>query len=102
MNMSYIIGYGDNYPKYVHHRGASIPVDSSDCTCATGWKWLLSTDRDPNIAYGALVGGPFLNDSYVDYRNNSMQAEPTTYNGAVLVGLLSSLVTTSRLVSSFN
>ncbi|CAM8919093.1 unnamed protein product [Rhodiola kirilowii] len=102
MNMSYLVGYGDNYPGYVHHRGGSIPADSPDCTCANGWKWLLSTKRDPNIAYGALVGGPFLNDSYIDSRNNSMQAEPTTYNNAVLVGLLSSLVTTSSVVSSFN
>ena len=24
MNMSYLVGYGGNYPKRMHHRGASI------------------------------------------------------------------------------
>lgn len=98
--MSYLIGYGDNYPQYVHHRGASIPKDA-DTGCKDGWKWLDSTEPNPNVATGALVGGPFLNETYIDSRNNSMQAEPTTYNSAVIVGLLSGLVTTSSVVQSF-
>lgn len=98
--MSYLVGYGDNYPQYVHHRGASIPEDA-DTSCKDGWKWLDSTEPNPNVATGALVGGPFLNETYIDSRNNSMQAEPTTYNSAVIVGLLSGLVTTSSVVQSF-
>ncbi|KAA8528734.1 hypothetical protein F0562_036089 [Nyssa sinensis] len=100
MKLSYLVGYGDNYPQYVHHRGASIPADAKT-GCSDGFKWLDSTDPNPNVAVGALVGGPFLNETYVDSRNNSMQGEPSTYNSAVIVGLLSGLVTTSSVVQSF-
>ncbi|KAK6939351.1 Glycoside hydrolase family 9 [Dillenia turbinata] len=100
MEMSYLVGFRDKYPQYVHHRGASIPADA-DTGCSDGWKWLESTDPNPNVATGALVGGPFLNETFHDDRNNSMQTEPTTYNSAVMVGLLSGLVTTSSVVKSF-
>ncbi|OMO87402.1 Glycoside hydrolase, family 9 [Corchorus capsularis] len=99
LKMSFLVGYGDKYPQYVHHRGASIPTDATT-GCKDGFKWLDSTDPNPNVAIGALVGGPFLNETYIDSRNNSMQAEPTTYNSAVIVGLLSSLVTTSSIAKS--
>ncbi|KAK9108734.1 hypothetical protein Sjap_016794 [Stephania japonica] len=97
MKMSYLVGYGKNYPNYVHHRGASIPADATT-DCKAGFKWLDSTEPNPNVAVGAVVGGPFQNDSYIDSRNNSMQGEPTTYNSAVLVGLLSSLIASSSSV----
>ncbi|KAJ6953507.1 endoglucanase 2-like [Populus alba x Populus x berolinensis] len=100
MKMSFLVGYGENYPQYVHHRGASIPADAKT-GCKDGWTWLERKEPNPNVATGALVGGPFLNETFVDDRNNSMQAEPTTYNGAVIVGLLSGLVTTSSAVPSF-
>ena len=100
MRMSFLVGYGDKFPQYVHHRGASIPVDAKT-GCNDGFQWLNSTKPNPNIATGALVGGPFLNETFIDSRNNTMQVEPSTYNSAVLVGLLSSLVTTSSAVQSF-
>ncbi|PWA80616.1 glycosyl hydrolase 9B5 [Artemisia annua] len=100
MKMSYLVGYGDKYSQYVHHRGASIPADATT-GCSDGWDWLSSDKPNPNVAVGALVGGPFLNESFVDDRNNSMQTEPSTYNSAALVGLLSGLVTTSSVVTSF-
>ncbi|KAG6515983.1 hypothetical protein ZIOFF_026429 [Zingiber officinale] len=98
MKLSYLVGYGDSYPQQVHHRGASIPVDAN--TGCKGFQWLSSTEKNPNVAMGALVGGPFKNDSYIDLRNNSMQSEPSTYNNAALVGLLSGLVTTSSVATS--
>ena len=100
MEMSYLVGYGKKYPEYVHHRGASIPANATT-GCKKGWKWLESAEPNPNVAVGALVGGPFLNETYVDSRNNSMQGEPTTYNSALVVALLSGLVTTSSLSGSF-
>ncbi|KAF8410466.1 hypothetical protein HHK36_002995 [Tetracentron sinense] len=100
MKMSYLVGYGSKYPQFVHHRGASIPVDAKT-DCSDGFKWLNTTDPNPNVAVGALVGGPFLNETFIDSRNNTMQVEPSTYNSAVVVGLLSSLVTTSSVVQSF-
>lgn len=100
IKMSYLVGYGDKYPQYVHHRGASIPADATT-GCSDGFKWLNATDPNPNVATGGLVGGPFLNETYIDSRNNSMQGEPSTYNSALIVGLLSGLVTTSSVVQSF-
>ncbi|PWA57165.1 Endoglucanase 24 [Artemisia annua] len=100
MKMSYLVGYGDSYPKYVHHRGASIPADATT-SCKDGMKCLISSKPNPNVATGALVGGPSKNDKYIDSRNNSMQGELSTYNSAVLVGLLSGLVSTSSVPKSF-
>ncbi|KAL1533313.1 cellulase [Salvia divinorum] len=100
MDMSYIVGYGGKFPEYVHHRGASIPGEESP-TCKEGFKWLDSDQPNPNVAVGALVGGPSLNETYVDARNNSMQGEPTTYNSALVVALLSSLLTASSGVKPF-
>ncbi|XP_077231347.1 endoglucanase 24-like [Tasmannia lanceolata] len=100
MEMSFLVGYGNKFPHYVHHRGASIPANAN--TGCDGFKWLTSTDPNPNVASGGLVGGPFLNETYIDSRNNSMQGEPTTYNSALIVALLSGLVTTSSVVQSFS
>lgn len=98
--LSYLVGYGDNYPQQVHHRGASIPANTT--TGCKGFEYLDSTEPNPNVAMGALVGGPFRNDSYIDLRNNTMQSEPTTYNSALIVGLLSGLVTTSSVAQSLS
>ncbi|KAI8019197.1 Endoglucanase 2 [Camellia lanceoleosa] len=57
MEMNYLFGYGNKYPQYVHHRGASIPVDATT-GCEDGFKWLNSTNPNQNLAIGALVGGP--------------------------------------------
>ncbi|WOK98216.1 hypothetical protein Cni_G06926 [Canna indica] len=99
MKISYLVGYGSNYPQQVHHRGASIPVDAT--TGCNGIRWLNSSEPNPNVAVGGLVGGPFKNDSFIDSRNNSMQTEPSTYSNALLVGVLSGLLTTSSAVTSF-
>ncbi|QHO37090.1 Endoglucanase [Arachis hypogaea] len=100
--MSYLVGYGSHYPKYVHHRGSSIPVNATEIGCKVGFKkWYASPKPNPNVPFGALVGGPFFNETYNDLRNNSMQAEPTTYNSALFVALLSGLVATSSVVTSF-
>ncbi|KAK6258216.1 hypothetical protein SCA6_012690 [Theobroma cacao] len=100
MKISYLVGYGSSYPQYVHHRGASIPVDA-DTGCKDGFRWLNSDDPNPNIAFGALVGGPSLNDSYLDSRKNVKQGEPSTYNTALIVGLLSGLLTASSVAKSY-
>ncbi|KAK2657018.1 hypothetical protein Ddye_010070 [Dipteronia dyeriana] len=100
MKLSYLVGYGSRYPLHVHHRGSSIPANANT-GCRDGFKWLDSESPNPNVAVGALVGGPFFNESYVDARNNSMQGEPTAYNSALLVGLLSGLATSSTVAKSF-
>lgn len=100
MKMSYLVGYGTQYPKYIHHRGSSIPVNATT-GCKDGFKWFESPHPNPNVAFGALVGGPFFDETYNDFRNNSMQAEPTTYSSALFVALLSGLVASSSVAWSF-
>uniref|UniRef100_A0A6N2N3R6 cellulase n=1 Tax=Salix viminalis TaxID=40686 RepID=A0A6N2N3R6_SALVM len=59
------------------HRGASIPADANT-TCKDGFTWLDSINSNPNVAVRAVLGGPSLNETCIDSRNNWMQAEPTT------------------------
>ncbi|XP_031400022.1 endoglucanase 2-like isoform X2 [Punica granatum] len=100
VKLSYLVGYGIRYPQYVHHRGSSIPINATT-GCQDGFKWLHSPDPNPNVAAGAVVGGPFLNETYIDSRKSSTHAEPSTYNSALLVGLLSGLVSRSSVPKSF-
>ncbi|EFJ20703.1 hypothetical protein SELMODRAFT_417952 [Selaginella moellendorffii] len=91
MGMSYVVGYGKKYPLRLHHRAASIPSTLSEVECKEGFQYLHTSTPNPNIAEGALVGGPFQNDSFVDDRDNSMQNEATSYNSAGLAALMASL-----------
>ncbi|CAM6119560.1 unnamed protein product [Calypogeia fissa] len=88
---SYLVGYGNTYSQFLHHRGASIPEDGNVYDCGTGFEWLYSTAANPNIAYGGLVGGPAENDTFTDDRSNTQQNEAATYNSATLAGLLAGL-----------
>jgi endoglucanase len=93
--MSYFVGYGSNYPKHTHHRGASIPsitVLNTTVGCTEGFdKFYDSKDPDPNVIYGALVGGPDSNDAFIDERSNYKQTEPTLVGSAPLVGVFARL-----------
>ncbi|KAL8153775.1 hypothetical protein V2J09_011535 [Rumex salicifolius] len=95
-SMSYMVGFGDKYPKFVHHRGGSIPsmlALPSPVGCAQGFdKWFKSPAPDPNVVYGALVGGPDSSDDFTDSRSNYEQSEPTTTAAAPLIGLFSRLL----------
>ncbi|KAK9147284.1 hypothetical protein Scep_006041 [Stephania cephalantha] len=92
---SYMVGYGSNYPKQVHHRASSIvsiKVDSSFVSCRGGYAtWYGRKGSDPNLLNGAVVGGPDAYDNFVDERDNYEQTEPATYNNAPLLGVLARL-----------
>jgi endoglucanase len=70
-NSSYVVGFGANSPRNVHHR-----------TAHGSWNDNINepvTSR--HILYGALVGGPGTNDSYVDNRGDFVKNEVATdYN----------------------
>ena len=56
---SYVVGFGNNPPSHAHHRGASCQKESSP---GSGQPPCSYTDyalpsSNPNILYGALVGG---------------------------------------------
>ncbi|KAK7276525.1 hypothetical protein RIF29_17666 [Crotalaria pallida] len=96
MHMSYLVGYGPNYPERVHHRGASI-VSYKDnkgfIGCTQGYdNWYGSEAPNPNVLVGALVGGPDSQDNFEDQRNNYMQTEACTYNTAPLVAVFAKLL----------
>lgn len=89
--MSYIVGYGKNYPKHVHHRGASIPHDGVKYSCTGGWKWRDSRSPNPNTIIGAMVGGPDRHDGFSDVRSKFGYTEPTMVGNAGLVAALISM-----------
>lgn len=95
MKMSYVVGYGRNYPKHVHHRGASIPHNGVKYSCTGGWKWRDAKTANPNTITGAMVGGPDRFDRFSDSRPNYNYTEPTLAGNAGLVAALVSLTSTS-------
>uniref|UniRef100_A0A0D9X7I4 Endoglucanase n=1 Tax=Leersia perrieri TaxID=77586 RepID=A0A0D9X7I4_9ORYZ len=90
MGMSYMVGFSGKYPRRIHHRGASVPsikVLSRKVTCNEGFSsWFPTSDPNPNIHVGAIVGGPDGNDQFSDNRGDSSHSEPATYINAAFVG----------------
>jgi len=86
---SFVIGFGDNFPKKPHHRAASCPTNKDE---VCDWDDFNSGDDNPNELTGALVGGPKQNGEYTDERNDYLTNEVTTdYNAgfqSVLAGLI--------------
>ncbi|KAH0463317.1 hypothetical protein IEQ34_007899 [Dendrobium chrysotoxum] len=102
MNMSYVVGYGQNFPSHVHHRGASIPSNQRHVSCTGGWKWRDAKTPNPHIITGAMVGGPNQMDQFVDKRQNYNFTEPTIAGNAGLVAALVALTSSSDRGSDMN
>ena len=83
--LSFVGGYGTNYPKNPHHRASSCPDPPTYC------EW-GGAEPFPHVLEGALVGGPGApDDQYNDDRNDYIENEVTLdYNAgfqSVLAGL---------------
>ncbi|KAK3160721.1 hypothetical protein QOZ80_1BG0063520 [Eleusine coracana subsp. coracana] len=94
MGMSYMVGYGNKYPKRIHHRAASLPsvaAHPGKIGCSQGFTALYSNAPNPNVHVGAVVGGPNEQDQFPDQRNDHEHSEPATYINAPLVGALACL-----------
>lgn len=89
--MSYVVGFGNHFPKQVHHRGASIPKNRVKYNCKGGWKWRDTNKPNPNTLVGAMVAGPDKNDGFRDVRTNYNYTEPTLAGNAGLVAALVAL-----------
>ncbi|KAL4183887.1 hypothetical protein AMTRI_Chr11g157320 [Amborella trichopoda] len=89
--MSYIVGFGNHYPKHVHHRAASIPKNKIKYSCKGGWKWRDTPKPSPNTLVGAMVAGPDKHDGFKDVRGNYNYTEPTLAGNAALVAALVAL-----------
>ncbi|KAM6587355.1 hypothetical protein CsatA_009960 [Cannabis sativa] len=100
LKMSYMVGYGPNYPKRIHHRGSSLPSLSrhpQSFGCEGGFQpFFYSANPNPNILIGAVVGGPNQNDGYPDDRSDYSHAEPATYINAAIVGPLAYFAGSSK------
>lgn len=73
---SFVCGYGVNPPQKPHHRGSSCPNRPEPCNNGLG-----NPGPNPQILYGAMVGGPGINDDYVDDRGDYVKNEVATdYN----------------------
>ncbi|KAL3515805.1 hypothetical protein ACH5RR_022707 [Cinchona calisaya] len=89
--MSYLVGFGNHYPRHVHHRGASIPKNRIKYSCNGGWKLRDSPKPDPNTIVGAMAAGPDKFDGFHDVRTNYNYTEPTLAGNAGLVAALVAL-----------
>jgi endoglucanase len=93
--ISYMVGYSDYYPQHIHHRGSSLPSIKyypQFIACKEGSIYFNSTNPNPNVLVGAVVGGPGEDDIYEDDRVDYKKSEPTTYINAPLVGALAYFV----------
>ncbi len=81
-NSSYVVGYGNNPPEHPHHR-----------TAHGSWTDSLSNPANHrHILYGALVGGPGLDDSYTDNINDYVSNEVATDYNAGFTGSLAKMM----------
>jgi len=69
---SYVVGFGVNPPTRPHHRSSSCPLDSN---VPCGWNDYNQSGPNPSTLWGALVGGPGQDDSYVDDRGDYIKNE---------------------------
>ena len=89
--MSYMVGYSNYFPQRIHHRGSSLPSLKDHpqfIGCKEGSIYYNSSDPNPNVLVGAVVGGPGEDDTYEDDRVDFRKSEPTTYINAPFVGAL--------------
>ncbi|XP_013393923.1 uncharacterized protein LOC106161501 [Lingula anatina] len=74
---SFVVGFGNNPPTHEHHRGASCPNRPAPC----GQAQFSTPNPNPQVLYGALVGGPGQHDEYADVRSDYVKNEVATdYN----------------------
>ncbi|XP_024164480.1 endoglucanase 17 [Rosa chinensis] len=91
LGMSYMVGFGPQFPQKIHHRGSVLPsLDQhpQHIDCRGGDVYWQSQGPNLNLLTGAIVGGPAENDTFQDSRYNVPQSEPTTYINAPFVGVL--------------
>lgn len=95
LKMSYMVGFGTNYPRRIHHRGSSLPslkLHPQTFRCEEGFQpYYYTSNANPNTLVGAIVGGPNQNDFFPDDRTDYSHSEPATYINGAIVGPLAYL-----------
>jgi hypothetical protein len=82
LNRSYEVGYGDNYPQHPHHRAAHGSTTNSPD----------DPPQHKHTLWGALVGGPDLEDNHNDDIWDYIYNEVAIDYNAGFVGALAGLV----------
>lgn len=86
LEMSYIIGMGDNYPLAWHHRTSSGVWDDQ-------WTKLGVDKQHAHILYGAVCGGPNSSDGFIDdvasYENTEVADDYNAGYTAALCAMIS-------------
>ncbi|CAL4122327.1 unnamed protein product [Meganyctiphanes norvegica] len=85
---SYVIGFGKNPPKRPNHRSSSCANAPVPCN----WDTFNTHEPNANVLYGALVGGPDINDSYEDKRSNYISNRVSLDYNAAFQGTLAALM----------
>ncbi|GLT32980.1 hypothetical protein SLA2020_076070 [Shorea laevis] len=69
IRMSYMVGFGPNFSKRIHHRGSSLPSLASHpevVGCNSFQRYFYTSNPNPNILVGAIVEGLNQNDVFQD------------------------------------
>jgi endoglucanase len=85
---SFVVGFGVNPPVKPHHRSSSCPNRPAVCDYNSGFN---NPGPNPQTLFGALVGGPGINDDYEDRRDDYQKNEVATDYNAGFQGALAGL-----------
>lgn len=88
---SYVVGVGSSPVCREHHRAASCGPLTTRCDCSA----LRNPNCNPNVLYGALVGGPGQDDEFDPSRMNYEQNEVAVDWNAGFSGVLAALASGS-------
>lgn len=85
---SFVVGFGNNSPQKPHHRSSSCPEAPAPCD----WSNFSNPGPNPQVLYGALVGGPDApDDQYNDDRGDYVENEVAMDYNAGFQGLVAGL-----------
>lgn len=68
---SYVVGYGSAFPRKLRHGGAANSMDPT------------GEATNPHVLYGALVGGPNVEDQYEDRADGQQNKVSLAYNSGL-------------------
>ncbi|KAH3706257.1 endoglucanase A-like [Dreissena polymorpha] len=89
VGLSYVVGFGRNYPKRPHHKSSfCAPAPAPQCT----FTQFNSFAPHYYLLYGAMVGGPDSADQYDDSRINYQRSEVACDYNAGLQSALAGLI----------
>ncbi|DBA75362.1 TPA: hypothetical protein ACH3X1_010629 [Trebouxia sp. C0004] len=89
---SFVVGFGVTPPVQCHHRAASCPAAPATCTFDN----FNADTANPQVLYGAMVGGPGVDDSYIDVRSDYVKNEVAVDYNAGFTGVLAALTGSSN------